>query len=69
MSTEIEDAINTLKKAFKEDPAFAHGWHCNIAAAFFDSDKWVRESHSIRHAVANDGASRFMKMAFDVETS
>ena len=69
MSTEIKNAVDTLKKAFKADPAFAHTWHCNIAMAVQDSDKWLRESLSIQHAVANDGASRFMKLAFDVETS
>ena len=71
MSTEIEDAVDTLKRAFKSDPAFAHGWHCNIAMAFYDSFPEDERDDTTRgcHQMANEGATRFMKMAFDVETS
>ena len=69
MSTEIEDAVNTLKRAFKSDPDFAHGWHCNIAGACYDSigPSGVEQDDSVRHEISNEAASRFMKMAFDVE--
>ena len=71
MSTEIEDAVNTLKRAFKSDPDFAHGWHCNIAGACYDSigRSGVEQDDSVRHEISNEAASRYMKMAFDVETS
>lgn len=69
MSTEIEDAVDTLQKAFEADPDFAHTWHCNVAMACFDSIPLVEYGHEKVHEFANEAASRFMKKAFDVETS
>ena len=61
--TEIQHAMNMLKISFQSDPDYAHSWHCNLAMAFQDA------MPGLDHAIVNDGASRFMKLAFDVETS
>jgi len=70
MSTPIEFAMTVLKEAFKADPSYAHGWHCNLATAFYDSfNAELPVTHMTMHKIANEGASRFMKQVFDVETS
>ena len=60
-----EEAVDALAKAFEEDPSYAYSWHCNIAMSCYDSlngtTKW-------RHKVSNAAASRFMKLAFGVDT-
>jgi len=64
----IEQAINRLKQAMKDEPDYAHGWHCNIAVSVYDAtttDIDVGEAHRL----GNDAASRFMKLCFDAETS
>jgi len=58
---EIELAFAVLKKAFKDDKEYAHSWHCNLACSFIDAGG--------SHGKANEGASRFMKLCFGVETS
>ncbi len=58
--TKTETAIKDLKKAFVKDPDYAHSWHCNIACSAMDA--------GADHKIANDGASRFMRLAFDVNT-
>lgn len=60
MSNKVEGAMTVLKEAFKQDPDYAHSWHCNIACMVMDA--------GADHKVANDGASRFMKLAFDINT-
>ncbi|HFD31656.1 MAG TPA: hypothetical protein ENJ28_02920 [Gammaproteobacteria bacterium] len=74
---ETAEAFKVIKKAMiKDNPgeegSYAHGWHCNIAMMCYDA---IRESkpdeefrHDDAHAIANDAASRFMKLCFDVET-
>lgn len=67
------DAVGALKQAFQDDPDYAHSWHCNLAMMFSDAMETggVSRRHaggSINHEVANDAASRFMKLAFDVVT-
>ena len=57
----IEKAMETLKQAMKEDYGYAWSWHCNIAVMAQDA--------GADHEVANEGASRFMKLAFDVDTT
>lgn len=59
MSIEIENAIKTLSNAMKEDPDYARGWFDNISMA-------VQDAGCIRF-IANNGAARFMKTAFDVD--
>ena len=79
MSNEIENAMNVLKQAMIDDVpedkgSYAHAWHCNIAMAFSDAMRDAKpqalsqDGHAWRHKVANDAASRFMKLCFDVKT-
>lgn len=74
-----EEAFNIIKQAMivdnpSESGSYAHSWHCNIAMACFDamdSEPWVslsEEAVKRRHRIANDAASRFMKICFNVET-
>lgn len=55
-------AMRMLKDVFAADPDYAHSWHCNVAMSLYDS------MESPNHVTANEGASRFMKLAFDVIT-
>lgn len=75
MSEEIAKAMAVIKQAMIDDDpekhgSYAHSWHCNIAMACYDAmhDADTAFGHNQRHKVANDAASRFMKMCFDVET-
>ncbi len=69
--TEIENAVEALSEAFRDDESFAHSWHCNLAMAFYDSfPKCLHPEKIIEcHKLANEGAARFMKNAFGVDTS
>lgn len=66
-SVSVEQAMSVLKKAMQDDPEYAHSWHCNVAMSFYDAmpDQIL---HEARLKIGNDGASRFMKLCFDVET-
>lgn len=52
-------AIESLSEAMKKDPDYAHSWHANISMMFQDA--------GCNRDIANDGASRFMKLAFNVD--
>lgn len=54
-----KDAMNHLKQVMNKEPDYAHTWFCNISVMFQDAggDK----------DIADDGASRFMKLVFDVD--
>tara|TARA_R110000851_G_scaffold320643_1_gene485603 strand:- start:290 stop:538 length:249 start_codon:yes stop_codon:yes gene_type:complete len=77
-SKKVKEAFEVIKQAMIDDEphkkgSYAHSWHCNISAMCFDamdsrpwagiSDKAINE----RQEIANDAASRFMKLCFDVE--
>ncbi len=64
------EAMDVLKKAFKEDPSYAWSWHCNIAMAMYDEfpDSFWVPDRSEQHKICNKAASRFMKNAFGIET-
>ena len=72
----VQEAFDVIKQAMKDDnpSGFAHSWHCNIAMMCYDAISEAecnikRESDGIDgNKVANDAASRFMKLCFDVET-
>ena len=53
-------AVERLSRAFKADPDYAWGWHCNLACAAIDE--------GADQAAANRIAARFMRAAFSVET-
>jgi len=67
--SEIKKAMLTLEKAFKEQPDYAHGWHCNIAMACFGSMTDTDGDQAHNHQVSNKAASAFMKNCFNVTTS
>lgn len=67
----IENCMNALKVHMENDEpekpgSYAHGWHCNIAMACYDSIP--EDSELDRHKVGNEAASRFMRLCFGVET-
>ena len=78
MSDEVAKALAVIKQAMVDDNpsqqgSYAHSWHCNIAMMCYDAieDGRLSETESksmCAHTVANDAASRFMKLCFDVET-
>ncbi|MGM0377052.1 MAG: hypothetical protein ACQEQ0_09765 [Bacteroidota bacterium] len=45
----------------KKDPDYAHSWHANISVMMQDA--------GCARDIANDGASRFMKLAFGVDVT
>ena len=51
--------METLKKAFKNDPEYAWSWHCNITMAAFDEGLSISK--------ANRVSARFMRNAFDID--
>jgi hypothetical protein len=76
MSKEIAEATAVIKQAMIDDGpsqlgSYAHGWHCNIAAACFNAIRAQNPNgyHGDTDRVANDAASRFMKLFFGVETT
>jgi len=65
-----KEAVECLSAAFKADPDYAHGWHCNIAMCFVDAFlKDAGVDYSTIHAAANDAAERFMFAAFGVRNT
>ena len=67
-ATEIP--FHALAKLLQNDPDYAHTWHCNIAMMCYDSIRSFDEEtlHEDAHTIANDAASRFMKLCFNVVT-
>lgn len=61
LATEVGDALDVLKNAFKNDPYFAWTWHCAIWSGAHDE--------GLADDAANRAAARVMKMAFDIDTS
>jgi hypothetical protein len=76
---EVKKAFEVIKAAMiadhpSEAGSYAHSWHCNITMACYDAMAEAASrteqlfSHNYARDVANDAASRFMKICFDVET-
>lgn len=66
---QLPHPVEQLTKSFTEDPDYAHGWHCNIAKACYDSiARLDGENHDWAHDRSNEAATRFMKLCFNVET-
>jgi hypothetical protein len=76
---DTEEAFEIIKQAMIDDNpekvgSYAHSWHCNIAMMCYDamSDAASKTdepfNHGDAHKIANDAASRFMKLCFNVET-
>jgi hypothetical protein len=60
----LPDAVKTLVKALKSDPAYRYGWVANIAMAF--QDEWIRAQKPTErtdiHTVANAAAENFLNI-------
>lgn len=66
----IPNAVEILRRALLKDPEFAYVWRVNIAASMFDAIPEKEKLGGVDwHKIANEGASRFMKLRFGVETS
>lgn len=57
----VPAAFAVVKRAMQADVEYAWSWHCNVAMAMVDS--------GCDHKIANEGAARFMKLCWDVDTS
>lgn len=57
----VAHSFNVVKNAMKASHGYAWAWHCNVTMSMVDE--------GVSHEIANRGASRFMKLAFDVDTS
>lgn len=60
---EIERALQTLRNVMIEDPAYAWGWHSNIAMCADDAFAQNENNFEAR----NDAARRFMRILFQLE--
>jgi hypothetical protein len=76
-NNEVKKAFETIKQAMIDDNpieagSLAHAWHCNVAMACYDAFKKAGivddKCLGALHKTCNDGATRFMKMLFDVDT-
>ncbi len=59
MSNQIASAFETLKQAMNDDAGYAWSWQCNLAMSYYDE--------GATHEQANKAASRFMRLAFDID--
>ena len=66
-STQRSNSFTAFKKDMQEDKELAFAWHDNLACCVMDSfpDSDTGESR----ARANEAAKRFMRLAFDIDTS
>jgi hypothetical protein len=55
------EALNILKSGMRDEPGYAWSWHCNVAVSMMDE--------GAPHDAANAAAARFMRLAFDVDTT
>jgi hypothetical protein len=55
------ETMNIIKSAMRDDPHYAWTWHCNVAVSMMDE--------GAPHDAANAAAARFMRLAFDVDTT
>jgi hypothetical protein len=70
--SDAKECITGLKLALGTDPDYAQGWHDNIAMCCYDamrSEYGEKLDHKAAHRLANDGAARFMKLCFGINTS
>lgn len=65
MKKNQQNAFNALKQQLHHDAGMAWSWHCNIAMAVVDAGTNTADDHRL----GNEGAARFMRLCFDVNTS
>ena len=68
---DVGEAFAILKRAIEKDPAYAYGWHANIAMSLYDSMPEIFWMHDKTHwhDITNQAATTFMARAFEVDTS
>ena len=66
--SKVEEAMDTLRRAFIRSPDYAYSWHANIAMACHDAIDGQTGIKDL-HGACQNAASMFMKRAFDIETS
>ena len=59
--TSVYDALAVIRDAIKLDSSYAWSWQCNLAMSFVDAGG--------EHKTANEGAARFMRSLFNVDTT
>ena len=66
----IEEAIDILRDAFKNDPDYRYGWQSNIAMSFLDAETFYRRkngkenkylNYGDKGQIANDAAEMFLR--------
>ena len=66
-STQRSNSFTAFKKDMQEDKELAFAWHDNLACCVMDS--FPDSDTGENHARANEAAKRFMRLAFDIDTS
>lgn len=66
-STQRSNSFTAFKKDMQEDKELAFAWHDNLACCVMDS--FPDSDTGENHVRANEAAKRFMRLAFDIDTS
>ncbi len=66
-STQQSNSFTAFKKDMQEDKELAFAWHDNLACCVMDT--FPDSDTGENHARANEAAKRFMRHAFDIDTS
>jgi hypothetical protein len=61
ISKYVPAAFDVVRRGMQSDTDYAWSWHCNLAMSMVDA--------GCDHKIANEGAVRFMRTCFDVDTS
>lgn len=65
----VSEAMNVIGKNLAEDDDYAIGWKSNLAMMYYDAMPYCALHVDELRKVCNDAADRFIKAAFDVDTS
>lgn len=70
--TDAQVGLDLLKRSMLHDPEYARTWFDNLASVVMDSLAHVKTEDdtmrfSVRHAVGQEAARRFMALAFDIK--
>ena len=66
-STQRSNSFTAFKKDMQEDKELAFAWHDNLACCVMDT--FPDSDTGENHVRANEAAKRFMRLAFDIDTS
>lgn len=72
MKTGLENAMQVLVSALKEDEQYYYSWQANIAMAFVDNIEWYKEKHEKSRLnkkdykeIANESAKYFLNLLIE----